>query len=297
MKASLLFLLFVIALGLASACQEKRDSENNPVLTAYRLIDEQRTDEAIETMEVELSKNPDNAEYKVVLASAYAHKSGIKIQKLVPVISQADRLSKLSQKIEAADKKKNLNKKVQSVAMDWSVLLRRFAAVLETYDTIPIMDEEQATYLRYAIYLLNDLGDKIKPEDVVYRMVLEVVLFKHLLESTLVGDVAAEAPTGDLGEKDALAHETPSCRIDVGHLNDSVITLGKLLIDIFNDIGFVNPSQSAQMKALGAQTSQTVSKFTLASTSVAVLDDASNLFLGKTLSQLGFVKALQCPGN
>lgn len=285
MRISVL-LIFSSILVISSGCGNKNSHKDNPTLTAYRLIDDQRTDEAIELLETELAKNPDHVEYKVILASAYAHKSGIKVQKLVPIITQADKLEKLGRKIDDQKKRNDLNGKVQDAAYKASSLLSKFAIILETYDSVPTVSEEQAVYLRYAIYLLNDIGDKISPEDVIYRIVLETILLKHMLNENLIGNAAHLQGTND-----------GDCRVDLGKANDIIISTGKLLIDISNDIGFTQPKLAQKMKLLGENIGKTISDLTLITTSATALDQASDLFLAQSAIKIGFGKIVICPGN
>lgn len=202
LKVTLTFSLMAAAL---LGCGTKNDTQQSePVLKAYRLIDEQRTDEAIELLESSLVQEPANSEYKVVLASAYAHKAGIKIQKLVPVIIQSDKLKRMNVQIPEIGHNQQPNKAVNAGALNIALLLNRFAGFFETYASVPIVTPDQATYLTHAIYLLNDVGAQIKQEDVLYRAVLEVVLFKHILTEGLIGEFAApqtkDAYFGDLDQ-------------------------------------------------------------------------------------------------
>ena len=280
--------IFALAILLSfSGCGNKNQDRNtDTVLEAYRLIDEQRTDEAIELLESSLAKDPKNSEFKAVLASAYAHKAGIKIQKLVPILNQTDKLKKMNDKLPDISKDKSISEKVNAGALNVAMLLTRFAGFFETYSSVPLVTKDQATYLSHAIYILNDIGSEIKPEDVLYRAVLEIILFKHVLSEGLIGEFS-EPQTKD----------EQTCRIDLGNVNDTVIKLGKLLIDIYNDIGFANPKQAVDMKKMAEQTGESDSNITIATTTVTVLDEAANIFLKQAIVQNGFGKIIKCGGN
>ena len=127
------------------------------------------------------------------------------------------------------------------------------------------------------------MGKKITPDDVLYRAVLEVILFKHILAENLIGDFVAPTEPG-----------SSNCRVDIGHLNKTFISLGKLLIDIFNDIGHVRADQSESMKQMAQSTADAVSNLTLATTSIAVIDEASNILLKRTLFHQGLGKIIRC---
>ena len=282
---TLLFIgLFLSVLVLG--CAKKEDKKEDTVLKAYRLIDEQRTDEAIELLESAIAKEPSNTQYKAVLASAYAHKGGIKVQKLVPIINHSEKLKKLSEKLPEVNKSESHSQRVNQTALNLAALLLRFSGFLEAYASVPLVTKDQATYLRHAIYILNDLGDKVRQEDVLYRAILEIVLLKHILAENFIGEFMEPA-----------TKEEVTCRIDLGHVNDTAITLGKLLIDIFNDIGFSNPKQSEQMKRMANETSETISNLTIFFTSATVVDEASNIFIRQAAIQNGFGKIIRCNGS
>jgi NRPS condensation-like uncharacterized protein len=73
--------------------------------------------------------------------------------------------------------------------------------------------------------------------------------------------------------------------------------MGKLLIDIYNDIGFANPKQAVDMRKMAEQTSDSVTNLTIATTTVTVLDEAANIFLRQAAIQNGFGKIIKCGGN
>ena len=85
---SICSLLCLFSLG----CSRHRAPETTSV-RAYRLIDAQRTDEAITLLEASLDKDPNNYDYKVILASAYAHKAGFRIQRLISVMDHIKEMS------------------------------------------------------------------------------------------------------------------------------------------------------------------------------------------------------------
>jgi hypothetical protein len=282
LKYALGILLISSCFGCADKNQNQRD---DTVLNAYRLIDENRDDEAIELLETSLGKDPSNYDYKAVLASAYAHKAGIKIQNLVPALQKSSQLKKLSDGSKSSSGE-TIGAKVDSGALNIASMLSKFSGVLETYASVPTIDKAQSTYLIHSIYILNSLGSRIKSEDVIYRAVLEIVLFKHYLAENFIGEFVEPKIKDEV-----------SCRIDLGNVNDSIIKIGKLLIDIFNDVGFANPKQAEDMKKLATETSDSISSLTIATTTVTVVDEAANIFLKQTAIQNGFGKIIRCGGN
>lgn len=284
LKISFLSLLFFSLSQLNLGCGKKADNKKDePFLKAYRLIDEQRTDEAIELLEDLLSKEPKNIQAKSVLASAYAHKSGVKIQKLIPVLNQTEKLKQLDEKTSDSALNLEKNERVNASAIQISNFFSRYSSIIETYALVPLVNKEQSIYLQHAIYLLNSIGNEIHSEDVLYRAILEIILFKYVISDGLIGEFIE--PQNKTLE---------SCKIDLSTVSNSIIKGGKLLIDIFNDFGFANPKQSAEMRALSDKTAESISNLTLAVTAVAIADEASNIFLKNEAIQHGFGKAIKC---
>jgi hypothetical protein len=90
MQLYLIKILMLVCIASCFGCGKKtnKNEQDEVVLKSYRLIDSDRADEAIELLENHLSKDSTNNTYKSVLASAYAHKGGVKIQKFIPIVNQ-----------------------------------------------------------------------------------------------------------------------------------------------------------------------------------------------------------------
>lgn len=282
-------LILATTLLLATACAPKKSNQHEDfVLQSYRLIDEQRTSEAIALLERELINDPGNYSYKIVLASAYAHKAGFKIQKLVPTIMQIDKLNKSTEKKENVQKETSQKSKdngANNTTLQIAALFSKISGALEAYSSIPVINRDESTYLVHAIRILNDLAGELKPEDAVYKAILEVVLFKHILAEDLLGEFAPPSTKGEA-----------NCRVDLETVNGTVINLGKLLIDIYTDLGFSNPSQAQKMTSIANETAEAVSDITLGITTMSIIDEASNVLLKQSAIQNGFGKIVKC-GN
>jgi hypothetical protein len=282
-----LFLSLSLSSSLLTGCgATPKDEKEETVISAYRLIDEQRTDEAVALLESALEKDPKNYEYKSVLASAYAHKSGIKIQKLVAAINASDKLKSFNDPLAGAKPDQTNDNRVDTSANSTITLLSRFSDVLKTYSTIPVVDATQAIYLKQGIYILNDLGSEIKPEDALYRAVLEIVLFKHILANQLIGEFIEPA-----------TKDKKSCIVDFSTLNSAIVDLGKLLIDIYNDAGIINPKQAATSKELAEQVKDAILNISTVTTAVTVADETVNVLLKQAAIQNGFGKIIKCSGD
>ncbi|OQW51111.1 MAG: hypothetical protein A4S09_10430 [Proteobacteria bacterium SG_bin7] len=266
-------------------CQPREKREADPILEAYRLIDEQRTDEAIALLENELRKNDSNIELRVVLASAYAHKGGIKIQKLFPVVNSIDKINKSKEKLGDVSKQKNINEKTNTVLLNAANLMIRASRFLDAYAAIPAADRKQVEYIRHAILLLSEISNTaLKPEDVLFRAILEIVLLKHILAENFIGELSA-------------TDDPKKCDLDIAKINSNIVVTGKLLIDIFNDIGFVKSTSATDMKHLTEETIDVVESLKSLFSAAEALDEVGKTFLNESIIQSGFGKMLKCGGN
>lgn len=251
--SNLVSYLFLLVLCVSCAAN-KSDQRNNSVLEAYRLIDENRTDEGIQLLEDSLKADPLNSELKMVLASAYAHKAGIKIQKLVPAIIHADKIKKISEAKKPYSEQADTNAKINLAAFNIAKTLSQFAVFFEAYATIPLINKEQSVYIKHAIQLINEMTGDMKSEDLINK----------------------------------------NCQIDVSQINQTLISLGKLTIDIFNDLAIANPKQASQMKNSAAQAVDAVMALNIATTSISIIDEISQLFIKDIAVQNNFGRIFRC---
>lgn len=262
----LLAMLFVVGCS-----KDKSAAKNDEILKAYRLIDDQRTDEAIELLESSLRKNPNQYDQKVVLASAYAHKAGIKVQKLVKAVQLSKNLKDL--------KKKLPDQSSRSLA----ALFMRLSKALSTFNAIPSVSVEQSEYLRHAIEILKSLEDQIRPHDAVYRAVLNIVLFKHIFEQNLFGK----------GDDDDLASNA-RCRVDLDLVQSTVKVLGQIMIEVFVDTAYANPKNAKGLDERIKKTEEFVISVSSLSESLTLSNDLSNGYLKSVALESGFGKIIKC---
>lgn len=284
MKTAVSLFIILAAFFFVGCAPEKKQQNESTSVKAYRLIDEQRTDEAIQLLETSLREEPDNQDYKIILASAYAHKAGFGVQKLIPLMSRAKSFKQddaLFLKIIEELKKDEKPAQIMQLAR----LFNQMSEFAKIYNAIPSTESVyEVAYLEQAIDILNKVGKDLKPEDALYRGVLEILLLKHILSEKLIGQINTEI-------------KLENCQVDLSTANLSIIRLGKLLIDIYYDIGIANPSQAIKMKTLAESTAVIVSDLTLAITTVTAIDEAASVFLKQNAIENGFGKLVKCGGN
>jgi hypothetical protein len=290
-KKQRIFLLIIAVMVFLPGCKKNQHHTEEVTVKAYRLIDEQRTSEAIDLLEDVLKRNFKNNDVKFVLASAYAHKAGIKIQKLVPTITQLYKFKNFNKKINKVNKKPNLNvqddtttKSNSEVEISASVFLNKMAAVLDTFDAIPSVNNQQVEFLMHAIDLITSIGSQMTQEQALYKAILEVILFKYIIqESTMPPD-----------NFEASIIDDKNCSISIKKLNESLVPLGKLLIETFTDMGLANPSQSNSMNKMSQEIKLHIFEFETIASTVGTLEELSSSYLKRSVIDFGFGKIIKC---
>lgn len=320
------FIIMLVAMGIISGCKKKSEGPSQGiVLKAYRLIDENRDDEAIDLLESELKRDPKNSEIKFILASAYAHKAGFKIQKLVPTINQTYNLKKLSRKkikekpikkdtltnnkmepsaslgsrnttndksITTADKNNTSTTnselpaqeyKVESVSSHSAFLLNRLSATLDLYSSIPSVTNEKTVYLKQALYTINSIGEAVTQEQALYRAILNGILLKTLVESSLKTELISTTPVDEL-----------HCKIDFKKFNEALITTGNLVASIYKDFSLANPNQSEKLLKMREEVAKEVKRLETMPTTEFTLDLQSELLLKQMTSQVELGNLIKC---
>lgn len=276
--------IFLGVLLLATACSNKgRPRATDVVSRAYQMIDAQQPNEAIRLLEKSLRDDPRNRDYKVVLASAYAHRAGFKVQKLVPILKKAQDFQRLQGETPTAGSDATTGQKVKALAFDAKSLISKAGALHDVFASIPAVEVDQIPDLGHAIDLLGELGPDLRPSEAIYRVVLEIILFKHYLVEKLLGESPAKTN-----------QQLEACRIDSETFVETFQLLSNLLISIYSDLSIAHPSQTPTFQRLTEETSSAVSSALKTTNSISTLDKNSLMFLKFTIIKAGFGKVIVC---
>jgi hypothetical protein len=284
MKAFGLLLISLVLLA-SSACQKKRRAEDSALVTAYKLIDAQRTDEAIQLLEAETGKmkpgDMDYARYRVALASAYAHKAGIKVQRFGKLL-QIGKI-KLDFKLKVSDKATNSTEAVDNFLVSLSKMLKGLSGISAVYTSVPTLNSTEERYLVYAIRILDGIDDKeLRQGDYVYRAVLRAIYLKHYISTHLFEETADDLVS------------VRTCKVDFNRFSTAVLAVAKVGIAIFDDLSFAQPKKAKQFQQSRQQLANVASDLTTISTFASLLDDASLMMAKNTFVQTGLRKLLKC---
>lgn len=308
-----------ILVALVGCSNKKSTQSEDVILRAYRLIDEQRTDEAIDLLEECRKAQPKNEECQIVLASAYAHKAGIKIQKFVPLVNDANRFQKLQEAISkrAAKDEEPVKKDNQEVPQKGSSdnpnkangqeisnasnegrrlsgeiaaligaiqFLNQLSLALTLFADIPEVAVPDRAYLEHSIALLAELGDHRKKYATVYKVLLEIVLLKHVLTNDLLGSATNSDPK--VG---------PSCELDLEKLILEIKKVANLVFNIANGVSRIDPRQRENLKSMALNVKTFVEELATYLMAASILDEISKKIGQEAMISSGLGHLLKCP--
>lgn len=270
---------------MLASCAPKPKVQEGPVLKADRLIDAHRTDEAIIFMEAQVRAHPENPEYVVTLASAYASKAGVRVQRLMKTIDTAKKYKPQLKKAESLPAMPEKSKKTDLWINQALGLLINYESYMRVYESVPVIDQEHVVYLNQAISLLDGLGSKPRPSDALYRAILRILLVKSQLNELF------SASSGIIVQTDT------SCAINTQKINDRMTEIGQNLIYVYQDLGVAQPDKAKKYKNEIDQITNAVTNLTTLNDSAIILSDAIKTVFNQTLLQSGLGTQLKCGGK
>ena len=274
-------LLFLTAASLSSCGQSKNVNET-PINRAYRLIDEDRDQDAIAILLEQVEAHPDSAECKAALASAYAHHAGFKIQEFGNFFVDSKKMSDISDTFTGSNNKvEEIEFKVDDFALNFSNLLLKYSKMMSVYKDIPSIKKENEIYLEEAIKIMESIKAP-RQSDGTYLAVLRAVQFKYFVAADLVGSI---------GNTQLVAG---NCTLNLDAVTTSITKLGRLLMGVYDAMATANPSKLKQFNEQKAKIADQTFSLTLIVTGMSVADEASKLFVQHAVVEEGFGKLLTC---
>lgn len=269
--------LMPVALVVWLGCAKRESTEENTSLRAQRLIDEHRDNEAIALMEAMVKSHPNEPKYRVLLASAYAHKAGFNVQGIVPAYQRAQEFSRTMQ----LEIKMRASEDVDAYMFAYANIFRQFTSASSFFSSVPRLDKIQAIYMAHAISLLGDLGENLRPEDALYRAVLEFIYLKHQISKVAGSDLYAE-------------YQEEACYETIKRVNREISGLGNLLGQIYGDVAKAMPSQAKEMQRLSELTKEMTEQIAKAVNSSKYLSEALRVYANDATVGQGFGKLIEC---
>ncbi len=292
-RASFLFLVSLFSLTIGTACSTKHSEiQNSDLLRAKRLIDNQQTDEAIELLEQNSEKNSTDPEYRVTLASAYAHKAGIRIQSLSGIVHASNQLKKINEQnggafgttsdYNSGDTQNRTHQRLSYLSKILAASSNYFLLI----STIPTVPENKVVFIKKSIKLMNDSRVTWRASDITYRLLLEIIYFKYSFSTQFLDQLMEPSQ-----------RSKESCTLDIQTLSTATMSLGKQLIDILSDYALIYPQNKEQILDRSNELSQNITNLAV---NLQIADGvdliSASIFSDPVLSQRvgGFVR---CGGH
>lgn len=221
----------LLIVGIAAGCANKREAEKSrsDIDRAVYLIDQGQFSEAIYALTEKLKEEPEHVHARLLLASAYAGRAGLKFLDFKLFASQVTSWNGHDDPKLFSSK----NKILQSVAQTiWQV--QRFS---QAFETVPAPTSKTGIDdIRKGLAILDDAG-RLQDGPSLYRALLRVVVFKY--------DIVSRYDLIPQG----------GCAIDIPQLMRWFTDVGNELELMMTDYAYSirNPDQRAKtLKSVGA---------------------------------------------
>lgn len=169
------FILISFIMGLTTtACGPQKNGTESILVRSYRLIDENRMDEAITLLTQEQKQNP-SEQVNVTLASAYAKKSGLSIREITKSFSQAQAIASVDTS-SLTESPNYFDQNIGQLGKLTTVNSQHF----RFFSVVPKIEESKIIYLEYACKLLNST-QLTDPANHIYAAIIKIVLARSYL--------------------------------------------------------------------------------------------------------------------
>jgi tetratricopeptide (TPR) repeat protein len=271
---------------ILSACAPAPKQESD-LTRAYRLIDAQRSDEAIALLEKINDEEPENDQYRIALASAYANKAGVKVQKIWSLVKISKNAKQLTEALGAAEPgEKEPSEKVDDALDQVADTLARFALIMKIYVAIPNVELANRPYLAHAVTLLASI-ENIPQGDAMFRALLRIIEFKSDLAVQLIG----------VPKKTQRANQAEGCAVDFERMGSAIAVQSAQLGAILEDLSIALPDQAEQLNGVRTKIAQTAADLTKNMTSLIVMEKSASVALKQSIIDNNFGKLLRCGGS
>lgn len=226
-----LFLTAIVTIATASGCTvSTSDGEKaDEVTRANQLIDKKQYSEAIYVLTERLKRSPADSRARVLLASAYAARAGIRLANYGNFAATIDKWNKLSELLDDG-MEENLLQVVGKAFL-------RIQIVVKAFDALPVPSTSEGISDLGAALSVLDEGGELKGGPSLYRALLRVTLFKQQLKTVYRPRFA------------------PACRISTRDLTAWLSAIAGQVGKIVDDVGggLADPESKKRTMEFGAR--------------------------------------------
>lgn len=234
---------WLMILGLSMACATKDPGTPVHSLTeAYALMDRGENAKAILVLEALLAIEPNSAEARILLSSAYLGSAGVDVYRahdhFQDIIFNKSLGSRLWGEPDSSDEPGAIDPEatpIERLLSQIDAYLGKLRQIVLFLNRFPHVERTHWPLLERAVEILEPMT--LDSDARLYRIFLNVVYFRAYLSDEIIRD-----PT--------LGTEAWMCRMDVEHFRDSVIWSGKRLLTISNDYQAIRPENAFHLVSL-----------------------------------------------
>ena len=236
------------------------------VLESYRLIDRDRSTEAVNLLESAVSVKPTDIKLRSTLASAYAHKADVKVQNLFPVfkkiIQSIKEAKEAKESLSSPELKKSdesnsvLDHRLEVVAE----LSRKVSAGVDVFLDLPVIDAQGVVLLNEAVSQFDGLESEMAKGDFSYRALLRGLLIRGEMTTGVKASLSRD--------------EKGQCVLDLDKLQKSLLRSNRLAAGLMMDISAIDKSAAQSWIDRARKLSDTVEVLTISSSALIVVDEA-----------------------
>jgi|GEM_PF-4274291 len=273
-SAWLWLLLTVVALGGSVSCDRSPNGPTESVsVRSSRLIDEQRTEEAIQLLEPHVRANPEDIDAAVSLSAAYAHKAGFQFRSFYGMLNQILEHSKRI-KTEPTPATAGSASTAERAIATWTYHSGRMFGLIRIFEAIPSLTKSNIEFVRHGVQILSSKEQLLRPKDRAFRVLLRAVIIKHLLTQIAEPHAPVASP-----KKEGQNPSQKICFVDFRAVDKYINTPGGELISLFADMAWIQPKGKEAFARTVSEIRNSVSNINVFLTAVSLVNDATLLYL------------------
>lgn len=281
MRVLLIVAASALWLGLAG-CQKDLPLQRDPATAVHSLIDEHRFEEALYHAERLIEENPNDPEYRMLLASVYAARAGIYAPNLTPLFQAGLKFNaQLRERNDTPEPRPTAKESSEELGEYITFIFRTIESVHTLFESVPLLDKEQIPDILLALEVMS-YQRNLSADQAVYRAFLRVIYAKYYIENYLYAGKFITA-------------QTENCHINLRDAVGSFRNAANIVADMLVDLAVAWPSSangmlevSFALQSLGFRLEDYLGK-------AQWVDNALQRFLRRQILQFSFAGLMVCP--
>lgn len=264
-------------------CQPELPLNHDEATTVHSLVDQGRYSEALRLAEHLVKSYPSDPEYRILLASVYSARAGIKAPYLTPLFQAGFKFNaQLREYNNTPEPRPPIQDSPEELGAYITFIFRTIESVHTLFESVPLLDKSQIPDILMALDVMS-YQRNLNADQAVYRAFLRVIYAKFFIEHYLY--------SGNF----ILTSKIESCDLNLRDAVGSFRTAANIVADLLVDLAVAWPSSaegmlnvSFSLQSLGYHIEGYLAKAQWA-------DNAIKRFLRRQIIQFSFAGLLVCP--